>query len=115
MMSRTAAAIVIAATLVAWQPATAAGSNCAVAFTPKLSGFKLNPLLDQLTVTSAKPNTASDNCVLKAGDEILRVNEQKIVGSRALAVHRYWKALKPGAPIAFQVKRAGSVLKLTSK
>lgn len=115
MMSKTAVAFVIGATLLAWQPATAAGNSCTVSFTPKLSGFKLNPVLDQLIVTSAKPMTASDTCVLQPGDEILRVNEQKIIGSRALAVQRYWKALKPGAPIAFQVRRAGSVLTLTSK
>lgn len=115
MMSRRAAAIVIGVLLTAWEPANAAGNSCTVAFTPKLSGFKLNPVLDKLTVASAKPKTPNDTCVLHPGDEILRVNEQRVVGSRALSVQRYWKSLKPGAPITFHVQRAGSVLTLTSK
>ena len=115
MMSRTAFAIVLGVSLIAWQPANAAGNNCAVAFTPKLSGFPLNPVLDQLTVASAKPKTSKDVCVLEPGDQIIRVNEQKVVGSRALAVQRYWKALKPDTSIILHVRRAGSVLTLTSK
>lgn len=115
MTTRTALAIVVGALLIAWQPVHAVGNDCAVAFTPKLSGFKLNPVLDKLTVTSVKPKTTLDTCILHPGDEILRVNEQQVVGSRALAVQRYWKSLKPGAPITFRVQRAGSVITLTSK
>ena len=115
MLSRTAVAIVFAVSLITWHAASAAGNNCAVAFTPKLSGFPLNPVLDKLTVASAKPKTSTDVCVLQPGDQIIRVNEQKVVGSRALAVQRYWKALKPDTSITFHVRRAGSVLTLTSK
>ena len=115
MTLKTVVAILIGVLLSAWQPASATGKDCAVAFTPKLSGFALNPVLDKLTVTSAKPKSSNDTCVLRQGDEILRLNEKKTVGSRALAVQRYWKSLKPGLPITFLVQRSGSVLTLTSK
>lgn len=115
MVSRTVALIVFGVLLVNWQPAHAAGNDCSVGFNPKTSGFKLNPILDKLTVSSAKPITSKDTCVLQVGDEILHINQQPVVGARALAVQKYWKSLDPKAPVTFRVKRAGSVLVLTSQ
>ena len=108
-------AVVLGVLLVGAQPAHATGNDCTIAFNPKTSGFMLNPILDKLTVSSARPKTPKDVCVLEVGDEILNVNQQPVVGARALAVQKYWKSLDPKAPIVFRVKRSGSVLMLTSR
>ena len=109
MISRSA--VVAAVLLLLTFAGVARSANaCAVGFDAKTSGFKLNPLLDSLTVLSAKPKTASDTCVLQVGDEILQVNQQPVPGARALDVRKYWKSLKTGAPVKFRVKRAGSVI-----
>ena len=113
MIFRATVVAVILFTLSLAHPASA-GNSCAIGFDAKTSGFTLNPKLDSLIVSSAKPKTANDSCLLKAGDEILQVNQQQIPGARALAVRSYWKALKADAPIVFRVKRAGSVLTLSS-
>ena len=89
-----------------------AGNSCKVGFEPETSGFALNPMLDKLTVKSAKPGKPGDTCVLEAGDEILKVNEQPVQGARALKVMRYWKSLKDGATITFLVKRDGAIVTL---
>lgn len=92
-----------------------AGNACAVGFKPETSGFALNPILDKLTVTSAKPRSPSDTCMLAVGDEILQVNAQKVPGARALAVRKYWKSLASDAPVTFRVKRGGAILSVTSR
>jgi hypothetical protein len=92
-----------------------AESTCAVGFKPDTSGFALNPVLDKLTVTSAKPGKAGDVCALQVSDEILKVNQQPVPGSRALTVMKYWKSLKDGLAITFLVKRDGAVITVITK
>jgi len=92
-----------------------AESSCAVGFAPKTSGFRLNPILDKLTVTSAKPASATDVCQLQVHDQILQVNDRPILGTRALAVMKYWKSLKEDAPITFRVRRGGTVVTVVTK
>lgn len=89
---------------------SAQAASCAIGFAPKTGGFVLNPILDQLTVTSVKPASATDDCKLRVGDEILQVNERPILGSRALSVMKYWKSLKKDAAITFRVKRDGEIV-----
>lgn len=91
-----------------------AGDSCAVGFKPETSGFALNPMLDRLTVTSAKPGKTGDACPLLVDDEILKVNHLAVPGARALAVMRYWKSIKAGAAITFVVKRGGQVVTVVS-
>lgn len=92
-----------------------ADNACAVGFQPDTSGFALNPKLDRLTVTSAKPTTPNDVCLLRVKDQILQVNEQLVPGARALTVMRYWKSLKEDAPIKFRVKRGDATITLITK
>ncbi|MEO6364643.1 MAG: hypothetical protein ABIO38_01120 [Luteimonas sp.] len=96
-------------------PTVQAADSCAVGFSPKTSGFALNPILDKLTVTSAKPATARDFCQLQVNDQILQVNDRPILGARALAVMKYWKSLKGDAPITFRVKRSGTVVTVVTR
>lgn len=114
VIPRTAVLMVAAMLLMCSRPALA-GNSCAVGFKPDTSGFPLNPVLDKLTVTSAKSATSDDVCLLQVADEILQVNQQPVPGARALTVMRYWKSLKDGALITFRVKRGGSILTLTTK
>lgn len=92
-----------------------AETSCAVGFKPETSGFMLNPILDKLTVTSAKPVKAGDICPFLVDDEILKVNQQPVPGARALAVMRYWKSIKDGVAITFLVKRGSSVITLVTR
>lgn len=110
-----AAMVIIAGMFLACPQPARADDSCAVGFKPDTSGFLLNPILDKLTVISVKPATPKDVCVLRIHDEILQVNQQPVPGARALAVMKYWKSLKDGAPITFRVRRAGSVLTLMTK
>ena len=48
-------------------------------------------------------------------DEILQVNDRKILGSRALSVMKYWKSLEKDAPVTFLVKRGGEVVTVVTK
>ena len=109
--------LAIACFIVASTPALSHAENAcgATGFEPTLSGFSLNPKLDKLTVTYAKPAKPGDVCPLQAKDEILQVNEQVVPGSRALAAMRYWKSIKEGSLITYKVKRNGTTLRLSAK
>ena len=114
-MSQKVGVLLAGAVLILCSHSVQAESSCAVGFSPKTSGFRLNPILDKLTVTSAKPTSATDVCQLQVHDQILQVNDRSILGTRALAVMKYWKSLKEDAPITFRVRRAGTVVTVVTK
>ena len=105
---------VATALLLCAQPALAENS-CAVGYKPQLSGFRLNPVLDKLVVMSVKPTTPKDTCVLQLADEIMQVNQQRVPGSRALTVMKYWKAIPDGTAVTYRIKRANSIVTVLSK
>jgi len=90
-----------------------AAVSCKYAVEPRTSGFRLNPVLTRVVVRSATAKAPGDTCPLQAEDEILQVNSQKIPGQRALAVMKYWKSLKKGAPVVFKIRRSDSIQTFT--
>lgn len=96
-------------------PSHAENACGAVGFEPTTSGFALNPILDKLTVTYARPAKVGDVCLLQGKDVILKVNQQVVPGARALKVMRYWKSIKGGSIVTYTVNRNGTTLTLTSK
>jgi hypothetical protein len=88
---------------------------CAVGFKPDTSGFPLNPKLDRLTVTSAKPTKPNDVCLLHVDDQIVQVNEHPVPGARALALMAYWKSLGADTPIKFRIKRGDTIITVVTK
>ena len=110
------AVLLLACSIAALLPLPSRAENsCATGFEPKTSGFALNPILDKLTVTSARPAKAGDVCPLQRHDEIIKVNQQVVPGTRALTVMRYWKSIKEGSLVTYAIKRNGTVLTLTAK
>ncbi len=97
-------------------PCTArAIDECTFGVKPDTSGFPLNPVLDKLVVTSAKPSVPRATCSMQTGDQILEVNHQTVPGQRALAVLRYFKAIKDGDLYTIKVKRDGGTVIIISK
>ena len=94
---------------------TRATDDCTFGVKPETSGFTLNPILDRVTVTSARPTAPGKTCSLKPGDQILRVNQQTIPGQRALKVMRYWKAIPDGTPATLVVKRGDTTFTVSTR
>ena len=94
---------------------TGASAKCSVALNSKTSGFFLNPTLDRVLIAKASSNNPSDPCPLKAGDEILQVNDRVIPGANAREVTSYWKALPDSAPQVFKLRRAAAELTVVVK
>ena len=115
MSSKICPAAVCALVALFPSPVLAENACGATGFEPTTSGFALNPMLDKLTVTYAKPAKTGDVCPLQAKDEILKVNRQVVPGARALAVMRYWKSIQKGSTVTYVIKRNGAVVTVTSK
>jgi hypothetical protein len=92
-----------------------AKDSCRLTLKPETSGFFLNPVLEKVTITKVSPQAPGAACVLMVDDEILQLNDQRVVGQRAKTVMAYWKSLKPGDPRNFKVRRAGVVLAIAVK
>ncbi len=89
--------------------------DCSFGVNPETSGFPLNPILDKVVVSSAKPTAPGKTCSLRVGDQILQVNQQTVPGQRALKVMRYWKGIKDGDVCTLKVKRGDTVVVVTTR
>ncbi len=92
-----------------------AESACDFGVEPTTSGFPLNPILDKLTITSAKPSAPGKTCSLMVGDQILELDQHSVVGVRALKVHGYFKGVKDGALYTLKVKRGASLVVVSTR
>lgn len=92
-----------------------ASARCSISLKPETSGFFLSPTLDRVFVAKAVARDPNDPCPLKAGDEILQINDRVIPGAKAKDVMGYWKGLPKAAPQVFKVRRAGAVLSVVAK
>ena len=93
-------------------PAAAMAAGCDIALKPSYRGFPLNPLVEKVVVSKVTPKAGAD-CPVRAGDEILQVNSQRVPGERALKVLSYWRSLKKGVPRTYRLRRNGQLLTLT--
>ena len=93
-------------------PAVSMAAGCDIALKPSYRGFPLNPLVEKVVVSKVTPKAGAD-CPVRAGDEILQVNSQRVPGERALKVLSYWRSLKKGVPRTYRLRRNGQLLTLT--
>lgn len=107
-------AVVAVVLLCAASVATAA-EPCKLALKVASSGFMLNPTVQSVTVASSTPRTPGAPCTLKAGDEILKINQQTVPGARATAVKAAWAAVKDGPPATLRIRRAGAVMTVAGR
>ena len=94
-------------------PAVAMAADCDIALKPSYRGFPLNPTVEKVVVSKVTPKRGGTDCAVRAGDEILQVNSQRVPGERALKVLSYWRSLKKGVPRTYRLRRNGQVLTLT--
>lgn len=95
-------------------PWAQAMDECAFGVEPTTSGFALNPVLENIVVTSARPAKPGKTCALMRGDEILQVSDMPMHGERALKAMRYWKSLGK-QPATLRVKRGETLLTVTTR
>lgn len=94
-------------------PASAFAADCDIALKPSYRGFPLNPLVEKVVISRVTPKRAGAVCPVRAGDEILQVNSQRVPGARALKVLSYWRSLKKGVPRHYRIRRGGREISLT--
>ena len=92
-----------------------AESACSFGVEPEMSGFPLNPIIDKLTVASAKPSAPDKSCSLMVGDQIVEINSHLIPGARALKVRGYFKQIKGGETYTLKVKRGNKFVLFSTK
>ncbi len=92
-------------------PALARG-GCSLQLKPQTEGFFLNPTLVRVLVKEARPSAEGKTCALQANDEILKINDRVVPGTKAKALMAYWQGLGARDPKVFTVRRAGQVLQL---
>jgi len=89
-----------------------AGTGCdTLRLRPETSGFFLSPALDKVTVVEAKAGPGQP-CPVREGDELLRINDQVVPGSKARKVMKYWESLPAGTALEFGVRRNGEIVPL---
>ena len=98
----------VAAVLVAAGSAHAS-TGCELRLRPETSGFFLSPTLDKVTVMEARAASPDRPCLFLEGDELLRINEQVVPGSKARAVMKYWESIPTGTRLEFSVRRNDEV------
>lgn len=104
--------LLLAVALVAAGTAQASSTGCNLRLKPETSGFFLNPMLDKVTVVEAEPSSPDKPCPFRAGDELLRINDQHVPGHRARAVMKYWESLPMGTALEFSIRRDDAVIPL---
>lgn len=92
-----------------------AADGCKLSLDYVKSGFFLNPTLEKILVASMKSSNKALDCKLKAGDEILQVNNRDVKGKKANDVMAYWKGLDQSNGLTFKVLRGEQVLVLLVK
>ena len=105
----------VAAALLLLPNLASAESACNFGVEPKTSGFLLNPIVDKLTITRAKPSAPGKTCSMVVGDEILELNNHVIPGARGLKVKGYFDGVKDGETYTLKVKRGNSVVVFSTK
>lgn len=108
-------ALALCATLLIFSGAAQAIDECSFGVNPRTSGFALNPVIDQLIVTSARPAAPGKTCSLKEGDEILQIDQQPVLGQRALKVMRAFNGVKDGAACTLKVRRGDATVIVVTK
>lgn len=68
-------------------------------------GFFLNPLVKRLFVETVTKGSLAEAAGMRAGDEIIKIEAQVVVGRRALALQGYMK-LNPGETRTLRLKHA---------
>jgi C-terminal processing protease CtpA/Prc len=68
-------------------------------------GFFLNPLVKRLFVEEVTKGSLAEAAGIRAGDEIIKIEGQTVVGRRALALQGYMK-LNPGETRTLRIKHA---------
>jgi hypothetical protein len=92
-----------------------AESACDFGVAPETSGFLLNPIIDKMTVTRAKPSAPGKTCSLMIGDQILELNQHAVPGTRALKVRGYFNEVKDGELYTLKVKRGDKIVLISTK
>ncbi len=76
-------------------------------------GLFWSPSLRSVRVAGVEPGSNAQRAGFREGDEILKINDKAIVGSKAKTMKSYWDALPQGKPVVFVVRREDRELLLT--
>ena len=96
----------IAALLIAFaQPCHAEGPKIGFSIRVEGDGFFLNPLVTKILVTDVEKGSLADGAGIVAGDEIMKIEGQAVVGKRARDLQPFMR-INPGETRTLHLKHA---------
>jgi C-terminal processing protease CtpA/Prc len=98
-------AVTVILLLVFAYPSQAADQKLGIVTQVEGEGFFLNPLVTKILVTEVTKASLAEAAGIKAGDQIIQIDGQTVVGKRAWELQRFMK-LNPGETRRFRLKHA---------
>lgn len=107
MLRQTVARLALASTLLlaVAAPSHAAEQKLGIVTQVEGEGFFLNPIVKKILVTEVIKGSLAEAAGMRAGDQIIQIEGQNVVGKRAMELRPFLK-LNPGETRTFRLKRA---------